>query len=458
MKDIPKTSVKLPGEVDFSKKAAPTKEEPKGGDTKKDDNFQKGGKLRDEVIDREKAAATKAPPATAAQVKSAADAGKKAETKVKAPTKAKPITASEAKAAAQTEKKAAATEAKSVSKAKAAATAPAKSASVAPATTPKPVPKVCPFIQSTAGSTKRRLKVFIWGPTGSGKTTIAIDFPDPAIIDIDGGAKLYAEAKGLYRTGISDFDEAVVSVDWLLQNKHGFKTLIVDPITKLWEMLQWKWNAIFLKRNKGGAGHKFDYYKMQMGDWAPMKAEWKQFIQKILALDMNIVVTAREKDLFADDGSMKKIGLTFDGEKNLPYEFDLNLRLSVNPDDGKHYATIAGDKDRTRNLPWVKDNPLPLGKPFLISYEVLRKHLGKDWLEREAEDVNYFVSEADQAKITKAFKSFGLTQRQAKIWLARHDADEIKELTHDAAQKVFAEIKLGKAKQAAKAEEAKTKK
>lgn len=378
MKETPKTSVKLPSSVDFSKKAA---------------------------------------------AKPKAAAGKKAAAKPKAAPKASAAKASAAKAA------------------------------VAPATAPQAVPKACPFKQEKG--TSRRLKLFVWGPTGSGKTTLAMDFPDPAIIDADGGAELYAEAKGAYRNKVVTWDEAVVAVDWLLQNKHGFKTLIVDPITKLWEMLQWKWNEIFLKRNRGGKGHKFDYYKMQIADWAPLKAEFKQLIQKLLALDMNIIVTAREKDLFADDGSIKKVGLTFDGEKNLPYEFDLNLRLKVNEDDGKHYAVVAGDKDRTRNLPWVKKNPLPLGKPFLISYEVLRKHLGKDWLEKSASTVEYFATPADQKKIGKAFKDFGLTQKQAAAWLARHDADTIAELTKDAARRVFAEIKIGKAKQAAKAAEKK---
>jgi len=320
--------------------------------------------------------------------------------------------------------------------------------STPPATPPKvTVPKACPF-QPHKGL-QRRLKAFFWGATGSGKTTLAMSFPSPAMIDADGGAKLYAEANNLNRTEVQTWDEAVQAVDWLLQNPHLFKTLIVDPITKLWEMLQWKWNAIFLKRNRGGFGHKFDYYKMQIADWAPLKAEFKQFVQKLLALDMNIIVTAREKDLFSDSGDLKKVGLTFDGEKNLPYEFDLVLRLAVDNKDGKHYATVVNDKDRTRNLPWVK--PLPLGKPFEISFGVLRDHLGADWLEAPAQEVEYFASKADQRKIAKAFKEFQLTKKQARSWFAKHDADSMGDLSKDGAAKILAEITVVRAKRADKA-------
>ncbi len=42
-----------------------------------------------------------------------------------------------------------------------------------------------PFRPAT--TTNRRLKLFLWGDSGVGKTTLALRFPHPTIVDLEGG-------------------------------------------------------------------------------------------------------------------------------------------------------------------------------------------------------------------------------------------------------------------------------
>ena len=58
-----------------------------------------------------------------------------------------------------------------------------------PARTATPEPTAGPFQRASALS--RRIKLLLWGDAGSGKTTLALQFPRPAMIDLEGGADLY---------------------------------------------------------------------------------------------------------------------------------------------------------------------------------------------------------------------------------------------------------------------------
>ena len=148
-----------------------------------------------------------------------------------------------------------------------------------------------------AGQREKRLKLFLWGDTGAGKTTLSLQFPAPVVLDFEGGTDLYGTAFEFDVRRTTDPDAAMDAVKWLLNHQHPYRTLVIDPITIYWEGLQRKWSNIFLRRNQNSKGYKHEFYDFQPRDWMTMKAEFKEFIANLIALDMNVIVTARQKIL-----------------------------------------------------------------------------------------------------------------------------------------------------------------
>jgi len=209
-----------------------------------------------------------------------------------------------------------------------------------------------PFRQ--AASAEKRLKLFAWGGSGVGKTTLALQFPKPVLIDLEGGADLYGKRFDFSVVRASTADQVASAVEWLATNPHEFETLVIDPISVYWDALQKKWSDIFLLRNKGTRAHKHEFYEFQPRDWMTMKAEFKHLIRGLVALDMNVIVTARQKVLYADGGFMKAIGETFDCEKSLPYLFDVVVRLYCD-EKGRYLGQCL--KDRSGHVPTGEFEP-----------------------------------------------------------------------------------------------------
>lgn len=226
------------------------------------------------------------------------------------------------------------------------------------------------------------LKLFIWGESGAGKTTLALQFPDVVVIDMEKGTAQYGDKFTFAVTNTNKANEADKAVEWLLHNKHPYKTLVVDPITIYWDSLQTKWSEILLasdgKGIKGKGEHQF--YDFQPKDWMVIKAEYKEFMRKLLDLDMNVIITAHGKTNYKDGQFMQAAGKTFDTEKKTAYLFDVVLELYI--ESGKRWAFCH--KDRTGKLPT---------EPFEVNYEAMTKYFGKDTLERPAQPVRLVTSD-----------------------------------------------------------------
>jgi hypothetical protein len=279
-----------------------------------------------------------------------------------------------------------------------------------------------------AGTRNKRLKLFLWGDSGVGKTTLALQFCKPVVIDLEGGTELYGEAFGFDVLHASTADEVMEAVDWLLKNRHDYRTLIIDPITIYWDALQKKWSDIFLRRNKGSKGYRHEFYDLQPKDWMTIKAEFKEFIRTLIALDMNVVVIAREKTKYKQGSFMTAIGETFDGEKSLPYLFDTIVRL-YKDDQGRHMGRCL--KDRSNKLPRAD---------FECSYQIFENLFGKDNLSRQAQPIEY-ATEEQKAKISNYIKEFSMTPAQVSKRLATYDADNLDTLTKENADLIINKLK-----------------
>ena len=86
-----------------------------------------------------------------------------------------------------------------------------------------------------------------------GKTTACLQFPNAYIIDTEKGTDFYAstinKAKSvvLQSFNIDDIKEEMAA---LATEKHRYKTLIIDPLTQIYNATQEKWNRVFEKYAK----------------------------------------------------------------------------------------------------------------------------------------------------------------------------------------------------------------
>ena len=87
---------------------------------------------------------------------------------------------------------------------------------------PRKLPVRSPFVK--AKGLQKRLKLFLWGDSGVGKTTLALRFPKPVVIDMEGGTDLYGDAFEFEVLRTITADEAMEAVDWLLKSRHDHRT------------------------------------------------------------------------------------------------------------------------------------------------------------------------------------------------------------------------------------------
>jgi hypothetical protein len=214
---------------------------------------------------------------------------------------------------------------------------------------------------------QRRLKLYVYGPSGVGKTITALNFPDPAVLDTDGGTAWYTQHFKFKRLQTTDVDEIHKAVDELIVDPSGVKTLVIDSFTKYYEFLVEK----HIKRLRVKKGNP--QYTLQPVDYKGIKGDLRSFINKLLALDLNIIATAQIKPVYSQgEGEfMKILGYEPDSHKDIPYLFDIVLELNFGPGDIRMAKVI---KDRTNTLP----------KEFEFTYQSMVQAMGAKELEREA--------------------------------------------------------------------------
>ena len=279
---------------------------------------------------------------------------------------------------------------------------------------------------------ERRLKLLLWGDYAVGKTTLALQFPRPAVIDLEGGTNHYG--------GSFDFDvlpattpgEVVAAVQWLLDHEHPYTSLVLDPISPLWEAMQRHWSEVFLRRNPASKGHKIEYYDLQPRDWQVIKAELKHLVRMLHALDMNVIVTAREKPRYAESGFMQKVGETFDAERSLPYMFDTVVRLTVD-EKGRRVAHTL--KDRTNKLPKT---------PWLLDYAVFEECFGRDTLGRAAVRAER-IREDQLARLKDLIASLEMPDDQVRKRLPEYGATTLDELSAANADLIISKLDAARA-------------
>jgi hypothetical protein len=264
---------------------------------------------------------------------------------------------------------------------------------------------------------QHRFKAFIYGKSGVGKTTFALQFPAPYYIDCEGGstqsayAKILKESGGMY-FACNDFHDLYQEVLTLAKIKHGFKTLIIDPISYI--------HANLVEECMGKTLTSAGNEDSRRG-YALANRYMKKLIALLLKLDMNVILTAHSKDML--DTDMKYVGQTWDGYKKLDYAFDLMIEAGKTEND-KRYGIIK--KTRGDMFKGVKD--------FDFSYEEVKRLSGCEALEHDAKPLD-LISEDTMHELKFNLDMAGISQAYIDSILQAKKLTDLSELSNVQAKK-----------------------
>lgn len=217
----------------------------------------------------------------------------------------------------------------------------------------------------------KKPKVLIYGPPGVGKTWASLDFPGVYYIDTEGGADLdhYREklrnSGGAYLgpdQGSLDFDVVIGQIQALATERHEFRTVVIDSVSKLWNV------ALSDEQERLGDKDAFGAYKK-----LPTR-QYTSLIKWINRLDMNAVFIAHQKDLWGLNAQKQRemVGYTYDGQEKL--EYDLHLTLRISKVGASRYAHIGKSRLPT----------FPEGETFSWTFQDFAGRYGRVVIEKEA--------------------------------------------------------------------------
>lgn len=266
-------------------------------------------------------------------------------------------------------------------------------------------------------------KILLFGAPGVGKTWFSLDFPQTYYVDTEGGAARTHYMEKLSKSGgmvmgpeegALDFDVVIGQVQALGTEKHNFKTLVIDSISKLFN------TAVANEAERLGAKDAFGASKK------PAVAGMRRLVNWINRVDMNVVLISHQKEEWGSDGKGERIaiGQTFDCWDKLAYELDLVLNVV------KQGASRYGIVKKSRLLGF------PDNERFDFDYKTFAERYGKDVIEKAVEAIQL----ASQEQVAEITRLVGILKPEEddiqKIW-NKAQASGWSELTTEQASKVI---------------------
>lgn len=271
------------------------------------------------------------------------------------------------------------------------------------------------------------VKELIFGPSGVGKSWFTLDMPNTYYIDTEDGTKLshYKQKlidSGGVRMGPEDgslsFDEVINQMKALAQEEHGFKTLAIDSITKLYQTTIAETQAKLGERDAFGASKK------------PATAAMRQLISWISRLDMNVVLVAHETTEWGINPKTQQreeIGKIPDVWDKLIYELDLTLQIQ---------------KRGTSRVAIVRKSRLvgfPEGDVFDLDYPTFAERYGKDFIEAKPKPIK-LAQPAQIAEIIRLLDVVKIDEDTIAKWFSKAGASEWSDFTEDNAGAIITHL------------------
>lgn len=270
-------------------------------------------------------------------------------------------------------------------------------------------------------------KMVLYGPSGVGKTWFTLSFPNVYYIAPEDGASRahytdrLAKGGGVYlgpEDGALDFETVIEQIKALATEKHKFKTLAIDSITKLFN------NAVATEAERLGDRNAFG------ADKKPAIAYMRRLVNAISKLDMNVLLIAHEKAEWGTDdkGNRVEVGKVPDCWDKLIYELDLAFQAQKR---GPSRVSVTR-KSRLQGFPEAESFPL--------DFDEFSKRYGKDIIEKEAKPI--VLASAEQVEeIKRLVELLKIDSGTIEKWLEKANAENFAEFNTDQANKVIESLK-----------------
>lgn len=267
-----------------------------------------------------------------------------------------------------------------------------------------------------------KIKAILYGISGVGKTTLALSFPSPYYFDVEGGARgqqyreLLKKSGGGYmgpEDGTNSFDTLIEQMQALATEKHGYRTLIVDSLTKLFQ------STVAAEAERLGDKDVFGASKK------PAIAAMRRLVMWAGRCDVNIWFICHETAEWGMVGGQRaEIGRIPDCWDKLVYELDLSVQV------------VKRGPQRTAIVKKSRLQAFPDGENFPLEYGEFAARHGKDSVESDAGAIVLATPEQiaevtklldivkiDEATINKGFEKANVTSwqemtgEQITVWL-----------------------------------------
>lgn len=272
----------------------------------------------------------------------------------------------------------------------------------------------------------RKPQLVIYGPSGVGKTWFALSFPAVYYIDTEGGASRshymdrLTKSGGKYlgpEDGANDFETIIDQVKALSVEKHKFKTLVIDSITKPFI------TSIALEAERLGDKNAFG------ADKKPAVGAMRRLIAAVHRLDMNVIFVAHEKAEWGDvNGQRAEVGKVADTYDKLIYELDLALQVQ------KRGPERVGIVKKSRLIGF------PEAEQFALDFPTFAERYGKDVIEKASTPISLATQE-QVAEIKRLVDLLKIDQATIEKWLDKANAENLAEFNTDQATKIIDSLK-----------------
>lgn len=277
----------------------------------------------------------------------------------------------------------------------------------------------------------RKPTILVYGVSSVGKTWFTLDWPDVYFIDVESGAtqkeyraKLQA-SNGFYlaaEDGAASFEVVLDQVRGLATEKHDFKTLVIDSMTKLFA------NEIAREAERLNDAHK----KNEFGaDKKPAVNYMRQLVSWLTRMDMNVILICGEIAEWGKDngtGERTQIGSTFDCWPRLEYELDLAIQV------------VKLGNSRYGKVRKSRIAAFPHASTFEWSYDIFTNLYGRDVVEKASSPIDIATPE-QLAEINRLLDIVKLEEGTVDKWLAAANVSAWDEMASARADKAIDYLK-----------------